>query len=1372
MGVFAGDSVKVTPSNAHWTIPSICSLNINSLRATKAGGITENFGKVLKLVISLLNIYPILCLQDIRLPDDKFISCLKPVLPGHSFFTSAHGTASGGVVTIVNDATSKGYDVYPDTIYQGYIISTRFTHKLTNNQFTVLNTYLHASNETTWMDQITAIKSLTLPRNTIIVGDFNHASDDADRSGFHADKSKTARKLFNQMLTDHHLEEVDQPLHTFYGMRDTCLTSSRIDRIFHNMCHVTVARQRPAATVITTAPYTVASYGLTHRDCSDWRNIESNTELIDRQVIRSFPTVKNGGSHVTDHLPIAIRFSGSSKLSKRSFLTHTLGSNTFDLNFQQIWDATLHADDWSSDLPDLKKSLCTASYRSKGCSTAPPEKNSTLWEAVRLINAIDLNDPTVDIDTRFSHIPEYLNLKGNPNELIDKVNMEFAAIAYDNDSHAPISKIQTIAKSLPNGREKISHLYDEDSATITDNPVTMTKVIKKFWGNKWLCKSIKDPIRLFRIYGKTIHGKPLPVTLDLVSEVILNTNNSSPGPDGIPFAAYRKVIDTAAPIFLSAVLGLMAGEPTPPGFNSGILHLLPKKANDRIEDTRPLVVNNTDNRIIAAVIQRSIFPSIDPMLSDNQHGFRPDRSTHENVDFFNEKFFSAKEKGEFYDILFVDFQKAFDSISHEALFKLLSAIGLPQGHVTAIKSLFHHAYCMTNVKGADPERIYFHSGVKQGCPLSPTLFLLMADVLTNMLESIPGLDIKLYADDTAIGCDNIIPKLPILKRVFETFKKYTGLEMNPSKSAVVATGGRSDLRIALDNVGWPEVRISGNERYLGTYIGHETTLDDIFRSPYEKLKKRVALFTQVKENYSLQSRVIIWNTWLLPIFSYTFCFHSIPTDYLDWVDNLCIRWLAKGTTMKFLYLSRPTHLAGLTTPLRDTTIDNYSKLATRASIYDRTDPNSPVWSMRVRTHRNMARDFLANEYSAHLSDKSTSASLYNIALHSTSSTLSTSYTNYIGDRLQLLGTNNTAPFYSNYKTAPRWIPSYVRVTCIGILHNALFTATRLQKDEYCYLCGDGDDDIKHIWGCCPTTSAAHAKFWGQLGHNRDNISLLGAIAADCVVDAATATAQFFLTDSIWRARCNSYQGDDRPKTSWASWIVDNALTRISKSCPSFFNINFPLNKVPLRIRITYGANIGSSKNADSKTKKCAKFVVNKAISSLPDGSLYAFTDGSASPNPGPTGAGALIYQKGVRTDTVLHTFSAAIGPANNNTGELFAVGIVAEQLLTMNHTKDVVIFTDSSLVIGALTKNWDMGASNRKLLDITRKLVELLKCKLKFKWVPGHSGIEQNESADLLAGAGASYSADNCFVNNSNNLGSMVATSGFRSFLINFQTSV
>ena len=971
------------PSPVHtkvWTPPSIITNNINSLSATNSGGIADRFAKILTLICFLLNSSSIIHLQDIRIPTDSYIRCLEKTLPNYIFIASANDTNSAGVVTIFHKKIADDYKVTSKVIHKGFILSVTFQHKTLNHSFTTINTYLHSSNNQIWINQVRILNNTKHEPNTIILGDLNYAQHLEDRSGFHKDKTKAAAKIFDDFLKHNQFQEISQDYHTYYAKKKDRLISSKIDLAFSNFDYTNTALYNPTAKIITTAPYTVSSYD-NIRKSSDWFQEDDNSPCINnKQIISSLINKAEGGSHITDHLPLSIRFSPPATTNKPNlFNVNAAHQSRYKSTVEEIWNESMHTGGWQSDLSDLCYAMTQASFANKSTNNHK-HKNTDTWDAIRLVAAIDDNDP--DIKDDFAHIPSYLSLAQKPAELVKKINDELAAQAYDDDLRTPISKVQTIAKTLPNDKQKITQLYDRNTESITEDTQNMTKISYNYWEDKWKNKHIHNPQLLFSIYGKKLLQQPENITIDFIIDVINNTNDTAAGPDGIPFAAYRAVAELAAKVLHSAILGMMKGDHPSHSFNAGILHLLPKKNTDRIEDTRPLVINNTNNRIIAAVIQKSINGAIESILSNNQNGFREERLTTTNINYYNEKFYAAMENKKFYDIIFVDFLKAFDSIAHEAIFCLLEAINMPKGYINIIKALFIDAHCYTSFRDANPARIDFYSGVKQGCPLSPTLFILIIDVLLNMLESVKGLEPKFFADDGAIGCKNIIPHLSTIKNIFATFKKFTGLEMNVSKSAAIATGGRTSLRTALDKIGWQSLPISGNERYLGTYMGHDTKLDDMFRGPYDKFRKRLALYLPTKKKYSLQSRVIIWNTWLLPIFSYVFQFHVIPFDYVNWIDDACILWLGESKTMKTLHLVRPTKLMGLTTPLRDTTIFNYSLLAAHAGgiVYDE---NSCCWSPRASTHRRMAREFLQEEYNLNINNDYSPSKIYQLSINST-----------------------------------------------------------------------------------------------------------------------------------------------------------------------------------------------------------------------------------------------------------------------------------------------------------------------------------------------------------------------------------------------------
>ena len=173
--------------------------------------------------------------------------------------------------------------------------------------------------------------------------------------------------------------------------------------------------------------------------------------------------------------------------------------------------------------------------------------------------------------------------------------------------------------------------------------------------------------------------------------------------------------------------------------------------------------------------------------------------------------------------------------------------------------------------------------------------------------------------------------------------------------------------------------------------------------------------------------------------------------------------------------------------------------------------------------------------------------------------------------------------------------------------------------------------------------------------------------------------------------------------------------------------------------------------------------INKSIQNIPIGDYYAFTDGSAQPNPGPTGAGAAIYQRGINDDTIICTYTAPVGHADNNAGEIFAMGMVLEHFNNSNNYINIHIYTDSGLLCGAINEGWSVGC-NTPLLHHIRKLLRKHNGTCKTHWVPGHSDIEQNEIADKLAGAGAIAAADS--PHSVNAISDLITREGFLSFTI------
>lgn len=134
-----------------------------------------------------------------------------------------------------------------------------------------------------------------------------------------------------------------------------------------------------------------------------------------------------------------------------------------------------------------------------------------------------------------------------------------------------------------------------------------------------------------------------------------------------------------------------------------------------------------------------------------------------------------------------------------------------------------------------------------------------------------------------------------------------------------------------------------------------------------------------------------------------------------------------------------------------------------------------------------------------------------------------------------------------------------------------------------------------------------------------------------------------------------------------------------------------------------------------------------------------FTDGSASPNPGPGGWGVVWVEGGeIKAERCGHES----GETTNNRMELTAL-INAYELLP--NDAEVEVITDSKLCLDTITtwafgwerRGWTRKGKPLKNLDLVKPLFELYKAhpNCPLKWIAAHSGFRWNEYADSLATA-------------------------------------
>ena len=204
-------------------------------------------------------------------------------------------------------------------------------------------------------------------------------------------------------------------------------------------------------------------------------------------------------------------------------------------------------------------------------------------------------------------------------------------------------------------------------------------------------------------------------------------------------------------------------------------------------NTKPLSVVDASNRIIASMRLAALERGYADWVSDAQRGFIKGRQMLRNildVDFSAQRISLQSERGA--TVLF-DFRAAFPSLSHDFLFDALSAIGLPTEYTTMLRLFYRNNKHKIRVGNQMFDSVHVHSGVRQGCPLSPLLFALCADILLREISATlrdAGI-VRAFVDDTAVVLNNWERKIVALERLFSECEQVSASALNVNKTVFI-----------------------------------------------------------------------------------------------------------------------------------------------------------------------------------------------------------------------------------------------------------------------------------------------------------------------------------------------------------------------------------------------------------------------------------------------------------------------------------------------------------------------------------------------------------------------------------------------------------
>ncbi|CAF1621865.1 unnamed protein product, partial [Adineta ricciae] len=300
-------------------------------------------------------------------------------------------------------------------------------------------------------------------------------------------------------------------------------------------------------------------------------------------------------------------------------------------------------------------------------------------------------------------------------------------------------------------------------------------------------------------------------------------------------------------------------ENIPEEWGRSILIPIPKKGDlSQCSNYRTISLINHTGKVLLMVLLNRLKHQLDPFLSEEQAGFRKDRSTVHQILILRLLAEKAKRNGKKIYNCFIDFQKAFDTIKHEIIWAVLKSYGVNNKVVTLLEKIYGKSRSAVRI-GTDLGDWFQSSvGTRQGDPLSPLLFIAYLERIMDQTTS-TNIGIKIsgtyinnlkFADDIDLLSEDHISLQDQILQITNAAEEG-GLLINIKKTKTMVFGAKNiDKQVEVNGQ-----HIENIEEF--EYLGSLLTWDN---NCSKEIKRRIN-----KANGAMASMKHMWATGKLTI---------------------------------------------------------------------------------------------------------------------------------------------------------------------------------------------------------------------------------------------------------------------------------------------------------------------------------------------------------------------------------------------------------------------------------------------------------------------------------------------------------------------------
>lgn len=341
------------------------------------------------------------------------------------------------------------------------------------------------------------------------------------------------------------------------------------------------------------------------------------------------------------------------------------------------------------------------------------------------------------------------------------------------------------------------------------------------------------------------------------------------GPDGLYPRVLKEVCEVISkPLSVIFKQSLETGE-IPNDWKQGTIIPIYKKG-DRTEpgNYRPVSLTCIICKILESIIKDKLelFLEHNNILKDSQHGFRKGRSCLTNLLEFFEEATRTYDQSRAYDIIYLDFQKAFDTVPHERLIFKLRSVGIVGGILKWIQRWLRDRTQRVVVGGISSEQGIVGSGVPQGSVLGPLLFLIYINDLDRGIEN----TLVKFADDTKLGgLANSLESTKVIQDDLDRLQIWADtwqMKFNVAKCKVLHVGNKNIRQEYF--LGGLKLECSSQEKDLGVIVDQTLTGTSHCALAAKKANRMVGYIARSIEYKSKDVVLLLYNTLVRPHLEY------------------------------------------------------------------------------------------------------------------------------------------------------------------------------------------------------------------------------------------------------------------------------------------------------------------------------------------------------------------------------------------------------------------------------------------------------------------------------------------------------------------------